>query len=107
MVRPSVVACVVYLTTLPMTDYLASNDSILVNNELEIMWKRSWSTLSFCPEICLEGIKKQSKTYVKVISVPAEIRIRPFPNIDRMILKNDNNCGTYRWGTAAALQLVE
>jgi hypothetical protein len=57
-----------------ISDYIASNERMIVNNELERMWKEAVvAQLRYYPGICLEGLRKTTKTSVRIAGLRAEI----------------------------------
>jgi hypothetical protein len=61
-----------YLTKLStIQTNIASDDRMI--NELEKMWKWSWHNLRNYPDICLEGLTKHIKPYVKIAGIRVEI----------------------------------
>jgi hypothetical protein len=52
-----------------------------MNNELERTWQEAvMACLRYYPDICLEGLRKSTKTSVRISRLPAEILTRNFPN---------------------------
>lgn len=41
----------------------AWNGGMIMNNELESIWRKLWAVLRYYYEFCLEGLKKITKTF--------------------------------------------
>jgi hypothetical protein len=47
--------------------------------------KRPWPSLKYYPEICLEGLRRTTKTSVMIADLRAEIWTRDLPNTSRSV----------------------
>jgi hypothetical protein len=74
--------CRLFNDAISKSDSIASNDSMIVNNEFEMIsteavmaWFNVWS------DIWLEILRKITKSSFRIVGIPAEIRIWRFPRV--------------------------
>jgi hypothetical protein len=46
--------------------------------------ERSWRNFRYCPDICLKGLRKITKTWVRIVGVLAEIWTRNLPTMKQL-----------------------
>jgi hypothetical protein len=82
---------VVHLSSLLITHYTASNNWMIVNNELKGRGtKWSWSKVRYCSGIYPAGPKKGRKTSAGLVHVQTENRVRVGSHTDRASLLGGN-----------------